>query len=114
MRKTDSDSELARRLRDVLGSMDVSKEEKSRFERKVDSYFDGIMSFFRMDFPGLPESDYRFMCFVFAGFDATTIMLIMDMPSLSSVHTKKSRLKKMITVSDVLEKSRYLDFISRH
>lgn len=114
MRKTDSDSELARRLRDVLGSMDVSKEEKSRFERKVDSYFDGIMSFFRMDFPGLPESDYRFMCFVFAGFDATTIMLIMDMPSLSSVHTKKSRLKKMITVSDVPEKSRYLDFISRH
>ena len=80
----------------------------ARFERMVDRGLGGIMSKFRQDFPGLDEGDYRFACYLFVGFDATTLMIILKMVSTAAVYVRKNRLKKMIIQSSSLHKELYL------
>ena len=80
----------------------------ARFERMVDRGLGGIMSKFRQDFPGLDEDDYRFACYLFVGFDATTLMIILKMVSTAAVYVRKNRLKKMIIQSSSLHKELYL------
>ncbi|MCM1176500.1 MAG: hypothetical protein NC308_02420 [Clostridium sp.] len=82
--------------------------EQSKFESLLNSRMNDVMSHFRRDFPSFSEEDYRFVSYVLAGFDATTLSVILNMPSQSAVYMKKSRLKKQILSSDLANKDEYL------
>ena len=69
---------------------------------------DDVMAHFREDFPSYQEDTFRFMSYVFAGFDAATIRLLMEMASDAAVHTKKSGIKKAILSSDSPHRDQYL------
>jgi len=83
---------------------------KESFESVVDRHFDGIVSDFRNDFPNLREDNYRLLCYSVAGFDSTTIALIMD-ASLEAVYMRRSRLRKTIAASDCTRKETYLKLL---
>ncbi len=95
-------------VRNLIDDLFVDRVGYARFERMVDRGLGGIMSKFRQDFPGLDESDYRFACYLFVGFDATTLMIILKMVSTAAVYVRKNRLKKMIIQSSSLHKESYL------
>ncbi|MEE3407175.1 MAG: hypothetical protein VZR12_04975 [Candidatus Cryptobacteroides sp.] len=95
-------------VRNLIDDLFVDRVGYARFERMVDRGLDGVMSKFRQDFPGLDEGDYRFACYLFVGFDATTLMIILKMVSTAAVYVRKNRLKKMIIQSSSLHKEFYL------
>ena len=95
-------------VRNLIDDLFVDRVGYARFERMVDRGLDGVMSKFRQDFPGLDEGDYRFACYLFVGFDATTLMIILKMVSTAAVYVRKNRLKKMIIQSSSLHKESYL------
>ena len=68
------------------------------------------MTRFRQDFPGRPETDYRLMSFVIAGFDATTVTLLLNMPSAGAAYTRKSRLKQTIAAAGGQKNAAYLRY----
>ena len=69
------------------------------------------MKHFREEFPKYTDEDYRFISYVFVGFDATTLCIIFNMPSVAAVYMKKSRIKKTIMDSDANFRQRYLEMI---
>ena len=95
-------------VRNHIDDLFVDRVGYARFERMVDRGLGGIMSKFRQDFPGLDEGDYRFACYIFVGFDATTLMIILKMVSTAAVYVRKNRMKKMIIQSSSLHKELYL------
>lgn len=95
-------------IRDISGDKDGQK----RFEKMIDASLDKIMTHFREDYPELTENDYRFVSYLFVGFDATTLCIVLKMASVAAVYMKKSRIKKMIQDSQSAYKDRYLEMIS--
>ena len=77
----------------------------------INKTLNNIMKHFRDDFPNYTENDYRFISYVFVGFDATTLSIIFDMPSQASVYMKKSRIKKNIQSTTSEFKGLYLEMI---
>ena len=74
----------------------------------LDQSLDGIMSLFRKDFQDLSRDEIKLASYYFAGFDNTTVMMIMDFPNLEATRKRKSRLKRKISDSSVEGKERYL------
>lgn len=60
-----------------------------RFERMINKTLNNIMKHFQEDFPYYTDNDYRFISYIFVGFDATTLSIIFDIPSQASVYMKK-------------------------
>ena len=73
--------------------------------------FYGILRHFRDEFPKYSEEDYRFISYVFVGFDATTLYIIFNMPSVAAVYMKKSRIKKTISDSNAKYRRNYLEMM---
>ena len=91
----------------------IGKDEsgQSKFEEMVDDSMGGIVTLFRKDFPNLKEKDYRFITYLFAGFNANLIAVLIDYPSLPAVYTRKSRMRAMIEESSSENKEMYLEMI---
>lgn len=104
------DIALYRQIQDVFKAIRGEEETEHRFEKIIDQDMDGLISRFRADFPKLKEIHYLLFCYIVAGYDAITISIILGAKGNNSIHTKKSRLKKMIMESDVNDKETYLQF----
>lgn len=98
-------------LSQLIKDIRLDKKGQHAFETRVNRDLDDIMKHFREDFPKYYEDTYRFISYVFAGFDATTIRLLTGMASEAAVHTKKSGIKKAILASDSQHKDQYLLFL---
>lgn len=96
--------QLSRMIKDIR----LDKRGQKQFEAMINRDLDGIMEHFREDYTGYQEDTYRFVSYVFAGFDAPSIRLLMDMGSEAAVYTKKSGIKKAIAASDSPWRDRYL------
>ena len=81
---------------------------QKEFETILNKNSNNIMSRFRCDYPTLSENEYRMASYVFAGFDNTSIMLIMNISTLENTRAKKSRLKQRIEQSLSESKQDYL------
>ena len=108
--KDASMEKMYRILRDRISTLDSSPEAQSRFENMLDEESGGIMKSFRRDFPEMSDSDCRMASYIFAGFDNTTIMLLLDISSLENTRTIKSRLKKRIMISSAIGGNEYLKY----
>lgn len=67
-------------------------------ERKVNRKLENAMALYREEYPGGEEQEYRLVCYLMAGFPASTINLLTGL-SPSAVYTRKSRLLETIRAS---------------
>ena len=81
------------------------------FELMLDKDLDGIMTKLHSELPELKKKDYALFGYLALGFDATIISHFMDC-TVNTVYIRKSRLKKAIEESDVVQKSLFLEIIS--
>jgi len=98
---------------EVLNQMDAIvnyTEKQDKFMSADNDSLDNIIDKLREDLSGHKEQDFRFMAYVIAGFDATTISCLTGY-SVGTVYTKKHRLK--IEISNLTSQHRklYLEFI---
>ncbi len=119
-------------LSSILELSHIAKKDKQKYQERINSITDvssegnlgrklledtinnrqgNAVAKFKSDFPSLSGKDYLFFSLIVAGFDATTILVLMDMPSKGSVYTRKSRLKTMIENSGISNKELYLDLL---
>lgn len=106
----DSHKVVYDKVREMIRDISGDTAGQSRFEEMLNSSLGAVMSHFRDDFPSLDWDDYRFFSYIIVGFDATTISVILRMPSQAAVYAKKSRLKKQISSSSSPYREQYLEF----
>ena len=94
--RSEIDGAFIKALGSRFGDLRSNLKARENFERMVDKEMDGTMSRFRKDCPGLTEQEYHMASLYFAGFDNTTVMIIMGISTLENVRTKKRRLKKKL------------------
>ena len=75
-------------------------------ERLVNTYHDDAMSHFRREVSLSDESDYRRVCYFFAGFSIQTIAWLMD-EKVENVYQRRLRLRKFIASSTFPHKALY-------
>lgn len=94
----------------AISRLSGDKEGQMLLERRLNELFDDVMVHYRADFPDEAESDYHFVSFVFAGFDASILKAAFQIPSIPATYARKSRLKESIQNSSSLNKEQYLRF----
>ena len=88
------------------------KVRKVKFESLLNSELDGIIQNFRTEMPKSKEWEVTMFSYLVAGFDATTISRLMDMP-LNNVYAYKRRLKLKIEEKKPEHSSQFLEMITR-
>ena len=86
---------------------------QEKFERLLNQEGSEIMSRFRKSFNKLSEDEYRLASLIFAGYDNTTILLIMEISTLEYVRVKKSRLKQKIEDSQTADREVFLKYFTK-
>lgn len=71
---------------------------------------DGILNKLKKELPQMKESDYRFFCYIFAGFSSRSISLLMQ-ENIDTVYQHRSRWKKRLESMDVPSKELFLKFL---
>lgn len=107
--KKDSQRIVYEKVQDMIKNIGNDKGGQRRFEKMIDKSLDNLMRHFRDEFPKYSEEEYRFISYVFVGFDATTLCIIFNMPSVAAVYMKKSRIKKTISDSNAKYRLNYLE-----
>ena len=95
-----------------ISSLNENASATRRFEEMLNEESNNIMKRFREDFPDLNEETYRLASFVFAGFDNTTLMLLLG-KSPANTRSLKNRLKKKIESSESNNKEEFLKYYPR-
>lgn len=96
------------RVRDLASVIYDSNQKK--LELMINENMDNLMTKLRKDLPTATASDYRFMALWLLGFDAKIIARVMGY-AVSSVYTKRSRLKERISAISSENKEIYLMLI---
>ena len=109
--KKDKKDYIYEQVTEMLQILDTDVEHQGKFESEINSSVDNIMVKLREDMPNHNETDYRFIEYIIAGFDAKTIASIMGY-SADSIYTKKNRIKREISKIQSPHKSLYETFIS--
>jgi hypothetical protein len=110
--RSDSQKVVYNKVKDIIKDISGDTAGQKRFEQMIDNSLSGIMKHFREDFPDYSEEDYRFVSYLIVGFDATTISIILNMPSVASVYTRKSRIKRVVQESESKNKGVFLEMLS--
>ena len=105
--ESDFEEALRNALHKYIGDLRNDPKARDLFKNLVDKEMDGIMTKFKKDFPDLSESEYDMASYYFAGFDNTSVMIIMNISSISNTRTMKSRLKQKINSSGIKGKATY-------
>lgn len=109
--KKDSQRIVYEKVRRMIKEIGIDKEGQKTFEDMIDRDLDNLMKHFREEFPKYLEEDYRFISYVFVGFDATTLSIIFNMPSVDAAYMKKSRIRKKVQASGAVYRDRYLSMM---
>jgi hypothetical protein len=81
-------------------------------EKLVDRYHDDAMKHFRREMQWTEETDYRRVCYFFAGFSIQLIAVLMDEKE-DSVYQKRHRLRKFLETSNLMHKDLFLLLLSK-
>ena len=81
-------------------------------ERLVNLYHDDAMIHFRQEMKWTEESDYRRVCYFFAGFSIHLIAILME-ETEDSIYQKRHRLRKYLESSDLLHKDLFLVLLGK-
>lgn len=94
----------------AIARLSDDEEGQRLLECRLNELFDNVITHYREDFPNRSESEYRFVSFVFAGFDPSVLKAAFQIPSLPATYERKSRLKDSIVRSSALYRNQYLLF----
>lgn len=103
--------EYAERICEIMKSISKDSKNQQKFEDIINAELDGIMAKLRKDFPAFKEADYQLLSYSIAGFDATTISILLDCTA-NNARVKKSRLIQKIQNSQSENTDLYLAFLS--
>lgn len=87
--------EISSGINTILNEISSSVDKQFEFEQRINHDLDNIVLKIRGDYPKYTEKDIRFICFILAGFDTTTISVLSDM-SKENVRVKKMRIRKRL------------------
>lgn len=96
-----------REVRDVASFISTDSRTYQQLEKNVNSGLSNAMELFRMEYPGKKEEEYRFVCYLMAGFPASTISLLTGLSS-SNVYVKKNRLLERLRKDSVEHRDLFL------
>ncbi len=84
--------QVAAEINLVLSEISVRHGNQSKFEDRINRDADNIIAKIRKDYPRYSEDDIRFICYIVAGFDATTISVLMNMTG-ENARVRKHRIR---------------------
>ena len=87
------------RIVPLLNSVRNERGGNNELEKLINQEMDGLMSKIRADMKNFTNEDFRLLCYVIAGFDASLIARLMD-KSKGDVYSRKHRLTQRILLSD--------------
>jgi hypothetical protein len=79
-------------IRDIEGDTDGQR----HMDALIDQQYDGIMTRLHSECPYLQKSDYLLFSYTAAGFDLTTIGMLLGNLSADAIHTRRYRLRKAL------------------
>ena len=107
------------RMKNIRKETDLMKEKYMtgnkafrELERMVNTYHDDAMAHFRREVSLSDESDYRRVCYFFAGFSVQTIAWMMD-EKVENVYQRRLRLRKFIASSEMPHKDLFGFLLSK-
>ena len=109
--KENAEDKILHVLASKVGDLRSNKESQQYFETMIDAEMGGLMSKFRRDCPYLKESEYKMASYYFAGFDNTTVMIIMGISSLENTRMRKSRLRQKIVKIESSQRDVFLQYL---
>lgn len=99
---------LCRQVRTLLTELRSDEAKKRELEQSVDATQRGLLHRLRQQVPHLQPDDYEFLTYIYRGFSAQIISLILNEPILT-VYKRKSRLKKRLAESDAPDKGEFIE-----
>ena len=109
-KRTDSQEYLLKKLAELEKLVSDDSQGNAAFEQMLNTELDGIMKHIRADYPGKREKTYRLISYLFAGFDATAISMMLGY-STPSIYVRKSQIIEDIKKIESPYKQQYLDFL---
>ena len=109
--KENAEDEILHVLASKVGDLRANKESQQYFETMIDAEMGGLMTELRKDCPDLKESEYKMASYYFAGFDNTTVMIIMGISSLENTRMRKSRLRQKIAKIESSHRDVFLQYL---
>lgn len=109
--KENAEDEILHVLASKVGDLRANKESQQYFETMIDAEMGGLMTELRKDCPDLKESEYKMASYYFAGFDNTTVMIIMGISSLENTRMRKSRLRQKIAKRESQNRDVFLQYL---
>lgn len=100
-----------REVREISSFISKDSRTYHQLEKNVNSGLSNAMSLFRIEYPGKKEEDYRLVCYLMAGFPASTISLLTGLSS-SNVYVKKKRLLERLRNDSVEHRDLFLMVIN--
>ena len=99
-----------RKVTEILSNISSDDQLHAQFEAQINHDLDNIIDHLKADLGKMSPTDERFLCYMIAGFDSSTVATILNL-SMSNVYTKKSRLKDRIRQLDSPYKEQYQKLI---
>ena len=109
---SDANNSLYQELKASMKRIGSDEQNQREFESMLNDTFDNAMAHFREDFPKKKPRYYQLVSFLFAGFNTTTICIIIPSYNKHNVHVEKSRLKQLIKDSESPNKDQYLQLLA--
>lgn len=102
---------ILNKLNQIVQAIKGDSDGQKKFEIMINKTLGNVIQHFRCDFPKFKEEDILFVCCVIVGFDATTLSIIFNIPSVSAVYMRKHRIKKLVESSTSSYREEYLELI---
>ena len=99
--------------RNAVTRLSGDKEGQALLEGRLNTLFGDVMRHYRAEFPGQEEIAYRYVSFVFAGFETAVMKMAFQIPSMAAAYERKSRLKDAISRSDAPHKELFLRLLQK-
>ena len=96
--------QVAAEINLILSEISVQYRNQSKFEGRINRDADNIIAKIRKDYPRYSEDDIRLICYIVAGFDATTISVLMNITS-ENARVKKHRIRGRLSRLNLLRPS---------
>ena len=103
----DSRERVYREVRDLSSFITRDTRTYRQLEKNVDANLSNAMAWYREEYPGQDEIDYRIVCYLMAGFPASTISLLTGLTP-SNVYVRKNRLLEVIQSGSAEHKDLFL------
>lgn len=99
--------------RNAVTRLSGDKEGQALLEGRLNTLFGDVMRHYRAEFPGQEETVYRYVSFVFAGFETAVVKMAFQIPSMAAAYERKFRLKDAISRSNAPHKELFLRLLQK-